>query len=160
MRMKIGVLSDTHLHGVPGDFEDIYKQYLSDADLILHAGDFVSSAIINFLSIKDFQGVHGNMDPLDVRETLPRKKIINLGPRRLGLIHGWGSSEGLEDRIISEFQGVDIIVYGHSHKPANHMKEGIFFFNPGTASGYTRSGIHSIGILHLDDAVHGEIVHI
>jgi len=53
MQMKIGVLSDTHRGGVTKKFREIYDKYLSDKDLILHAGDVVSTEIVDFLSQKD-----------------------------------------------------------------------------------------------------------
>ena len=160
MEIKIGVISDTHLNGVTGEFKEIYNEFLADKDLILHAGDVVSTEILEFLDRKNFQGVHGNMDPLEVREVLPAKRILKLGLFRLGLIHGGGPSAGLEDRIRSEFSdnNVDIIVYGHSHHAVNHVREGVLLFNPGTATGFSSSGIHSIGVLELGDTIHGEII--
>ena len=158
MGLRIGVLSDTHLHQVTGQFRDIYERYLSDMDMVLHTGDMVCTEMIDYLSRGLFHGVHGNMDPPEVRDLLPRKKIIEAGPYRLGLIHGWGSSSGLEDRIWREFQGVDVIVYGHSHESANHLREGVLLFNPGTASGFSSSGNHTIGRLLLGDTIRGEII--
>ncbi len=160
MKIKIGVLSDTHLHGVTREFREIYDKYLSDKDIILHAGDLVSTDIVDFLSGKDFHGVYGNMDPVEVKELLPAKKIIELGPYRLGITHGWGSSVGLEGRIRPEFQNVDVIVYGHSHHPVNHVKEGVLLFNPGTATGFSSDGTHTIGILELGDTIHGDIIRV
>ncbi len=98
------------------------------------------------------------MDSVEVRKNLPCKNVIELGTYRLGIIHGWGSSDDLEDRIRPEFQNVDVIVYGHSHRAANHIRDGVLFFNPGTATGFTSSGVHSIGVLELDDAIHGKII--
>jgi putative phosphoesterase len=156
--MRIGVLSDTHLRRMGKDFEIIYDQYLRDADIILHAGDFTASDVVAFLSKKPFHGVQGNMDSLEVKVSLPEKKVIEVGGYRIGLIHGWGSSEGLEERIMGEFHGVDAVVFGHSHKPVNHLKEGILFFNPGTATGFSSKGIHTLGILECGDELRGEII--
>ncbi|MDY6879240.1 MAG: metallophosphoesterase [Desulfatiglans sp.] len=156
--MKIGVLSDTHLSGVTRELEEIYNRYLADTDLILHAGDIVSAELIDFLSAHSFYGVCGNMDPAEVCDRLPPKWVLEVGGLKLGLIHGWGSSKGLEDRIRQEFQDVDAIVYGHSHRPANQVREGILFFNPGTATGHSSAGIHTIGILQVDDTIRGEII--
>jgi putative phosphoesterase len=158
MEMKIGVLSDTHLHRLTEEFRDIFDQFLSDVDLIFHAGDFVSAEIVEFLSRENFHGVHGNMDPIEVKEMLPEKKVIQLGPYRLGLIHGWGSSKGLEERIQSEFQKMDVIVYGHSHRAVNYVRDGVLLFNPGTATGFTFSEDHSLGVLELSDTIRGEII--
>ncbi|MBN1277547.1 MAG: metallophosphoesterase family protein [Deltaproteobacteria bacterium] len=160
MKIKIGVISDTHLHKVTGEFKDIYDRYLSDKDGVFHAGDMVSVDIAEFLNNGSFHGVHGNMDPLDVKMLLPGKKVIETGGFRIGLIHGWGAAEGLEHRIRSEFKDVDVIVYGHSHKAANFYSDGVLFINPGTATGYSSSGIHTIGILEISDTVEFSIIKI
>ena len=158
MTIKIGVLSDTHLRHVTREFRDVYDRYLSNKDVILHAGDVVSIEIIDFLCKKRFHGVHGNMDSFEVKERLPGKKIIELGDFRLGLMHGNGPSAGLEDRVWTEFRGVDVIVYGHSHQTANHTREGVLLFNPGTATGFSSSGVYTLGILELDDNIDSEII--
>ena len=157
-KMKIGVVSDTHLHSVTNGFKEIYNRYLAETDLILHAGDVVSSEVIDFLSKNNFRGVHGNMDPVDVKQRLPGKTVVELKQCRIGLMHGWGSSVGLEDRILPEFGKVDVIVYGHSHRPASFVKAGVLFFNPGTATGYSSSGIHSLGLLQVNETVDHEII--
>jgi putative phosphoesterase len=158
MNIKIGILSDTHLREVTRAFREIYERYLSDKDVVLHAGDVVSIEIIDFLSRKRFYGVHGNMDPFEVKERLPRKKIIEFGKFRMGLVHGGGPSAGLEDRVWSEFGKVDIIVYGHSHQAANHTREGVLLFNPGTATGFSSSGVHTIGILEVNQTIRSKII--
>ncbi|MGD2126416.1 MAG: metallophosphoesterase family protein, partial [Desulfobacteraceae bacterium] len=104
--------------------------------------------------------VHGNMDPVEVKVMLPEKKLVDLGGYRFGLIHGWGPSEGLEERVWDQFQNVDVIIYGHSHKSANYVREGTLLFNPGTATGFTSSGMHSIGVLECGDALRGDIIHL
>lgn len=158
--MKIGILSDTHLRKVTRELRDLYARHLSDVDVILHAGDFVSPAIISFLSQKDFYGVWGNMDPPEIRSMLPEIMRLDLGGYRIGLIHGWGAPEGIEDRVRGAFFDRDVIVYGHSHRAANHMRGGVLFFNPGSACGYTSAGFHSVGILTIDDGIRGEIIDI
>jgi len=160
MKIKIGVLSDTHLNKVSDELQRIKAQYLEDVDYILHAGDIVSAEIVEYLNDGNFFGVHGNMDPLSVRELLPEKTILEFGRFRCGLIHGWGPKAGLEERINREFTDVDVIIYGHSHIPANHVKDGILFFNPGTAIGYSSSGTHTIGILDIDANITGRIIEI
>jgi len=93
-----------------------------------------------------------------VQNLLPARRVIEIGGYRFGLIHGWGSSEGLEGRIRSEFEAVDIIIYGHSHQAANHVREGVLFLNPGTATGFSSAGLHSLGVLDLEDSIRGEII--
>jgi putative phosphoesterase len=158
MSMRIGVLSDTHLHRVSRDLREILDHHLSQVDVLFHVGDYTSPVVLEFLSSKNFHGVHGNMDPMDIRAVLPEKKIVEISGFRFGLIHGWGSSAGLEEKVLGQFTDVDVIVYGHSHKPMNEVVQGVLLFNPGTASGYSSYGVHSIGILECGDTVKGEII--
>jgi predicted phosphodiesterase len=40
------------------------------------------------------------------------------------------------------------------------VKEGVFFFNPGTVTGFSRTGIHTFGILDCGDTLRGEIIEV
>lgn len=156
---RIGVLSDTHLHGLSDALIDIYNKHLQDVDIILHAGDLVSLEVFEFLSEKkSTYAVSGNMDPIDVRKRLPEKEIIEIGNFRIGLIHGWGSSDGLEQRVMSRFDNVDAIVYGHSHRPSNTRLGNTLLFNPGAAIGYSSTPLRSIGILEIGEQISGRII--
>ena len=156
--MRIGVLSDTHLHRVTRDLREILDHHFLQVDVLFHAGDYTSPLVVEFLRSKKFHGVYGNMDPVGIRAMVPEKKIVELDGFRFGLIHGWGSPEGLEEKVLSQFTDADVIVYGHSHKPMNDRVRGVLLFNPGTASGYSSSGKHSIGILECGDTVKGKII--
>jgi putative phosphoesterase len=158
IRMKVGVISDTHLKGVNSQLIRIYQDYFSDVDMIIHAGDIVSIEIVDFLSQKSLHVVHGNMDNLDIKERFPEKKMVEVGGFRLGLVHGWGSPFGVERRIRSEFNNVHVIIYGHSHRPANHIDKGVIFFNPGTATSFSIGGSNSIGVLDIGQRVKGNII--
>ena len=156
--MKIGVISDTHLKEVNSHLIAIFSNYFFDADMIIHTGDLISEKIVDFLRQKPLHIVHGNMDNLEIKKKFPKKKILEVHGFRLGLIHGWGSPFGIEKRIQSEFDDVHAIIYGHSHKSANHIDNGVIFFNPGTATGFSISGSHSIGILDVNDEIHSTII--
>jgi putative phosphoesterase len=156
--MKIGVLSDTHLTEVTPAFEKIIEEYFQEVDLLIHAGDMVGLAVYRFLSAFPLEAVQGNMDELPLREELPLKKTLTLGAFKIGLVHGWGSPLGLEERIHREFPEVNAIIYGHSHLPVNHWQNGQLFFNPGSTSGYGHRP--TIGYLHLTSELTGEIIHV
>lgn len=158
MSMRIGVLSDTHIQQVSKDFRDLLERHFSQVDALFHVGDYTSPVVVDFLSSKDFCGVYGNMDPFSIKAVLPEKRIVELAGFRFGLIHGWGSPRGLEERVLAQFNDVDVIVYGHSHRAVNEVVQGVLLFNPGTASGFSSSGVHTIGILKCGDTVEGEIV--
>jgi uncharacterized protein len=156
--MRIGIISDTHLKDVTSRLIAIYKNYFHDVDMIIHAGDLISEEIVHFLSQKPIHIVQGNMDNFDIKKKFPKKKILEIGGFRLGLIHGWGSPFGIEKRIRPEFNDVHAIIYGHSHRSANHIDKKVMFFNPGTATGFSMTGSHSIGILDIADRIHGTII--
>jgi putative phosphoesterase len=158
MSMRIGVLSDTHIHQVSKEFRDLLDRHFSQVDVLFHVGDYTSPVVVDFLSSKNFHGVYGNMDPFTIKDVLPEKKIVEIGGFRFGLIHGWGSPRGLEERVVTQFNEVDVIVYGHSHRAMNEVVHGVLLFNPGTASGFSSSGVHTVGVLECGDTVKGEII--
>jgi putative phosphoesterase len=158
--MKIGVLSDTHLREPGPEFKRIIEAHFRDVEKIFHAGDFVDMAVAEYLSgQKDLIGVCGNMDPLEIRGAFPRKRVIEIGDFKIGLVHGGGAPFGMESRVRDEFDDVDAIVYGHTHTPANHQAKNIYFFNPGSAA---RSFTHrpTLGVLNIGKRIEGEIIQI
>ncbi len=156
--MKIGVISDTHLREPHSGFKGMIELHFKDVEKIFHAGDFVEQSIPEYLSTqKELIAVCGNMDSRQIGKVFPEKRIVELKGFRIGLIHGGGSPFGIESRIRGEFDGVDVIVYGHTHIPANHRVKNILFFNPGSP---TRSFIHkpTVGILYLGEKIEAEII--
>ena len=155
--MKIGVISDTHLIEPSVELERIVLAHFNDADMILHAGDFVDQRVVDFFRRWNLIAVCGNMDTGEIRSSLPEKRTIDVSGFKIGLIHGWGSPIGLEKRVKAQFPPLDCLIYGHTHHPANHKRGGLFFFNPGSP---TRSftGRNTIGILTLGKEIKGEII--
>ena len=156
--MKIGVLSDTHLNHITPWLQKMVETHLQGMDLILHAGDIVSLEVYHYLRQLPLEAVQGNMDEKGLRGVLPQKKIFSVGAFQIGLIHGWGPPWGLENRLQPEFSGIHCLIYGHSHIPSNHWSGGILFFNPGSASKSVLGRKATIGIIHLNDHLEGEIV--
>lgn len=158
--MKIGVISDTHLSAPDENIQRVISEVFADISLVFHAGDITRLNVLDAFVGKQVIGVCGNMDHLEVTHALPIKRIVSIEGYRIGLIHGWGSPRGIEDRIQDQFDAVHAIVYGHTHKPANHIKNGILMFNPGAFSGsFPMRRNPSAGILTIDDeGIHGSIV--
>ncbi len=157
--MKIGVISDTHLRSPTTRFFSLLRKYLSDVDLIIHAGDIVSLKIIEILS--DFartEAVLGNMDSVELSSILEPKKILHLSGFNIGIIHGWGSPDGITERIRKEFENVDAIIFGHTHSPLNEKREGVLFFNPGSPFDTIYAPFNSIGIIRIEEDLKGEII--
>jgi len=159
--MKIGVISDTHMSKPAPELASLTDGVFADVSMVLHAGDLTRITILEAFSDKEVIAVCGNMDRYDVAQKLPAKEIITVNNYRIGLIHGWGSPKGLEDRIVGDFQDVDAIVYGHTHKAANHIKNGILMFNPGAFSGTFIFGRNrSVGLLTVGDGIRGSIINL
>ena len=55
---------------------------------------------------------------------------------------------------------VDVIVFGHSHHPMNEIKDGILFFNPGSATDTVFAPFRSYGVLEISDVIKGRIIKI
>lgn len=153
--MKIGVLSDTHLHNVSGDLRRIVEERFRDADMILHAGDIVSGAVLSYLESSGVIAVRGNMDMAAVSQSLPIKRVVKAGSFKIGLIHGFGAPRGLAEQLRLEFDDIDCLVFGHSHQPMNRVVGSELWFNPGSAG---EGGRGSIGMLHVGEKIEGEII--
>jgi uncharacterized protein len=156
----VGVLSDSHVN----DSKSLPKKavdLLEGTDIIVHTGDYTGIGLVNDLKrLGEFQGVHGNMDPQNIKEELPASRILELNGFRIGVTHPseGGSPFGIEKRIKSKFENVDAIVFGHTHRPKNEVIEGILFFNPGSISGRSPEIEKTFGILKIDTEIQGEII--
>jgi predicted phosphodiesterase len=75
------------------------------------------------------------------------------------MTHGWGHPFGIPKKVAGTFGDVDVIVYGHSHRADNEIRDGVLFFNPGAFSGgFPFIKGRSVGILTLGDEISGEII--
>jgi uncharacterized protein len=149
--LRIAVLSDTHVHSL-GEIPQKIIESLSTVDLIIHAGDFTTTEVLNGLKqLGKVTAVQGNMDSAEVKNILPVKVVIKLANKRIGITHGWGSPWRIEHRVRKMFEQVDIVIYGHSHQSQNKVIDNILFFNPGKAT-------KSFGVLTIEEDVTGEII--
>jgi putative phosphoesterase len=151
--MRIAVLADTHVNKLEYLPKKIIDA-LSTVDLIIHAGDFTDVQLLKELTqLKEVKAVHGNMDSGELKAVLPVKEIVETENKRIGITHGSGAPWGIEERVRKMFESdrIDIIVYGHSHRPQNKVINDILFFNPGKAA-------DSFGILTIDGEAEGEII--
>ena len=151
--MRIAILADTHVNKLEHLPKKIIEA-LSTVDLIIHAGDFTDVQLLKELTqLKEVKAVHGNMDSAELKAVLPVKEVVETENQRIGITHGSGAPWGIEGRVRKMFgpDRIDIIVYGHSHRPQNKVINDILFFNPGKAA-------DSFGILTIDGEAEGEII--
>ncbi len=157
--IKIGVLSDTHLAGPTDYFRAQVEACFAGVDIILHAGDLTELSVLDVFAGRQVHAVRGNMCSAAVYAALPEKKTIRAGRFTIGLIHGAGyGCNNIEDRLWHEFDAVDCIVYGHTHRPVCHKSGPVLFINPGS---FTRAGRYgaagSYAVLEIDTALRGRI---
>jgi uncharacterized protein len=158
--MKIGVLSDTHtdsLERLPKKLVDD----LSGMDLVIHAGDFTGKRLVDGLrKLGPFRGVYGNIDGPEVRRELPAVDTVEAGGFKIGVNHPseGGPPKSIEERIRAKFTDVQVIIHGHSHQTKNIVKNGVLWFNPGSATGTFPANAATYGVLHLDKEIRGEII--
>lgn len=156
--MRIGVISDTHLYRGEDLIERLWG-HLHGLDLVLHAGDVVSREVIEVLSkIAPVEGVAGNMDTPEVCRIWPNKRVVEVGPFRIGMMHGSGPGKGLDLRVLQEFSWVDAIVFGHSHQPLIQRYGGILLINPGSPTDPRQSPWPSMAIIDARDRISAELI--
>lgn len=152
--MRIGVISDTHIHKHPEKILQFLKTYLNDVDMIIHAGDYTDIKVVNILKeYKRFLGVWGNNDNNAIRQELREKEIIKIEGYRIGIYHGHGEEKNTMERAYEFFKDdkVDIIIFGHSHQPLIMTKNKTLMLNPGSPT-YKRKGPwYSYILLQLDE---------
>jgi uncharacterized protein len=151
--MRLAVLTDTHI----GSIQELPGQMLkalAEVDLIVHAGDFTESTVLEGIrALRPVKAVRGNMDSRAIQMALPRKELFVAAGKRIGVIHGWGTPFGITGRVRSEFEDVDVIIFGHSHMSCNERIKGALMFNPGRCRG-------SYGLLTIADNVSAEVIRI
>ena len=110
---------------------------LEEADLILHAGDFVAFEVYERLrALGPLEAVHGNMDDDQVKRRLPATKVVGVEEARIGLVH--------EPQKLRLLERCDAVVYGHTHRPEVADRDGIWVLNPGSPTERRRSPAHSM----------------
>jgi hypothetical protein len=157
-RVKIGVISDTHLTGSDAILKAGLEDHFRGIDLILHAGDLVDLAVLEMFGPREVHAVYGNCDSRRARGLLPERLTLEVGGFRLALVHDAGSPLPDASKTGDPAGSVDCLVFGHTHRPVNRVKDGILYFNPGSATGNRCSPAATIGILEIGDGIRGEII--
>jgi putative phosphoesterase len=159
-KVKIGVISDTHLSGYDKELKKIVDKHFGDVDIIIHAGDLVDLRVLDMFAGFEIKAVCGNMDYPSVKEKLPEQLLFEIQGFKFGVVHGWGVPAGIEERILAKTGKLDCIVYGHTHNPACHESDGVLFFNPGSPTDKRFAAHRSIGILEIDKDIAGRIINL
>ena len=131
---RVAVISDTHLPRGGRALPDECVRLLRGADLILHGGDFVASAVLEDLRAlgPPVEAVYGNMDEPALKEALPHERVVEVDDARIGMVHIAGPRLGREARLAARFEDCDAVVYGHTHVPQVERFQHLWVLNPGS----------------------------
>lgn len=122
--MIIGVISDTH-----GLLRDEAVAPLRGVEHILHAGDIGSADILKRLeAIAPVTAIRGNVDTEPWAQQLPTTNVVELASVFFYVLHD-GKALDLDPRAAS----FGAVVSGHSHVPKIEWRDGVLYFNPGSA---------------------------
>ena len=122
--MLIGVISDTH-----GLLRPEALVALQGSDRIIHAGDIGDPEILDRLSeIAPVNAVRGNVDRESWARKIPEANVLEVDGVSIYVLH---ILESLD--LTPEAAGIDAVVYGHSHVAKQAIKDGVLYFNPGSA---------------------------
>ncbi|MBL7647116.1 MAG: metallophosphoesterase family protein [Candidatus Hydrogenedentes bacterium] len=150
MQPFVGVISDTHGLVRPGALEA-----LRGADFIIHAGDVGDAIVLEQLeTIAPVHAVRGNVDFGALGERLPEDALVSWRGKHIYVYHI------LEDLPLDPAAaGIHAVVYGHSHKPDISEKNGVLYFNPGSAGPRRFALPISLGRFTLEgDALKAELI--
>lgn len=132
--MRVLIVSDTHRKDE--NLKKVIEKHLP-LDMLIHLGDAEGSdaKIAGWVNEDcDLEMVLGNNDFFS---RLDREKELKIGRYRILLTHGhyYNVSLGVE-RLEQEARErrMDIVMYGHTHRPFYEVHNGIIILNPGSLS--------------------------
>jgi uncharacterized protein len=146
----IGVISDTH-----GLLRLEALDALRGSQHIIHAGDVGSAEILEKLSaIAPVTAVRGNIDKDAWARKLPEFDILEIAGISIYLLHDLAKLD-----LNPKTAGFNVVISGHSHIPKQETRDGVLYFNPGSAGPRRFKLPITIGKLIVDDdSVRAEIV--
>lgn len=119
---------------------------VESADVVVHAGDWISVDLLDRLSAKAVQlvGVRGNNDGPDLRARLPEVARVELDGVRFAVVHETGAAQGRENRCAKAYPDADVLIFGHSHIPWDTTAPGgLRLLNPGSPTDRRRQPTHT-----------------
>lgn len=140
--MVIGVISDTH-----GRMNEKALTALKGSEMIIHAGDIGSPEILDALkNIAPVYAVKGNTDKGSWASSLPLTQVVEAEEKLIYVIHDISMMD-LEPKAA----GIDIVIFGHSHSPKKEERNGVLYFNPGSAGPKRFNLLICLGRIEIKD---------
>lgn len=122
--LRIGVISDTH-----GMLRPEALAALAGSHFLVHGGDIGKATILEQLAaIAPLTVVRGNNDRATWAAQVPDTARLRVGAVSIYAVHDIATLP-----IDPAAEGIAVVVYGHSHRPRVHEKDGVLYLNPGSA---------------------------
>jgi len=130
---------------------------LRGSERIIHAGDVGAPEILDELgSIAPVTAIRGNIDKGAWTRKLPETEVVELGGVSIYVLHDLSQLD-----LKPEAAGFKVVVYGHSHVPKQAIRNGVLYFNPGSAGPKRFKLPICVGRLSVEAGeVRGEIIRI
>ncbi|MFQ6080800.1 MAG: metallophosphoesterase family protein [Candidatus Bathyarchaeia archaeon] len=130
----VGLISDTHIPTRANAIPPRVFEVFVGSNLIMHAGDLTQLRVLSDLErLAPVVAVYGNMDEPDVRERLPKMESVEVYNWKIGVVHNPGALWGTRRmKRVAKQNNLDVLVFGHTHRPTFRREEGILFINPGS----------------------------
>ncbi len=150
--VRVVALADTHAPRRWTSCPPAVAEQLRRADVILHAGDVCTAAVLDELSAyAPVLAVIGNNDGPDVAAWGAAPTLqAELDGLRIAMIHDSGPAPGRPRRLRRRFPDAGLVVFGHSHMPLDLAEAGIRIFNPGSPSDRRRQPRGTVGVLRIE----------
>jgi uncharacterized protein len=153
--VRVLLMADTHVPKRARDLPEEVWQAVAEADVVVHAGDWVMPTLLDHLEARTTHlvAVHGNNDGAELRSRLPEVARERIGGLRFGVVHETGPASGREARCDQRFEDLDVLVFGHSHIPWDTVTpRGLRLLNPGSPTDRRRQPYCTYMTLEVRDA--------
>jgi uncharacterized protein len=150
--VRVVALADTHAPRRWKSCPAPVAEQLRRADVILHAGDVCTAAVLDELAqYAPVLAVVGNNDGPDVAAWGATPTLqFELEELQVAMIHDSGAAAGRPQRMRRRFPGAGLVVFGHSHIPLDVSEAGIRIFNPGSPTDRRRQPRGTVGVLRIE----------
>ncbi|WP_406832460.1 metallophosphoesterase [Pedococcus sp. KACC 23699] len=160
MTTRLLLLADTHLPKRAKDLPGKVWDAVDEADVVLHAGDWVDVALLDALEARARRlvGVAGNNDHGELLKRLPELAELEIEGLRFGVVHETGQAKGREMRCEANYPDLDVLVFGHSHIPWDtSTPRGLRLLNPGSPTDRRRQPFCTYMTTSVHDGVLGDV---
>ena len=159
--MRLLLIADTHVPTRARDLPQRVWGEVDDADVVLHAGDWVELSLLDVLETRARRlvGCWGNNDGAELRHRLPERADATLGGLRFTIVHETGAAQGREARMAAKYPDTDVLVFGHSHIPWDtSANTGLRLLNPGSPTDRRRQPFCTYMTVTVEAAAVSEVV--